>query len=49
MKAMAPNDVGLRDIYLSIIPFVFIMVIGLAIIMAFPQLSLWLPGLVYGD
>ncbi|SDG38990.1 TRAP transporter, DctM subunit [Limimonas halophila] len=49
MKAMAPDDVGLRDIYLSIIPFVFIMVIGLAIIMAFPQLSLWLPELVYGD
>lgn len=49
MKAMAPNDVGLRDIYLSIIPFVFIMVIGLAIVMAFPQLSLWLPAQVYGD
>jgi len=49
MKAMAPNEVGLRDIYLSIIPFVFIMVIGLAIVMAFPQLSLWLPAQVYGD
>jgi tripartite ATP-independent transporter DctM subunit len=49
MKAMAPNEVGLRDIYLSIIPFVFIMVIGLAVVMAFPQLSLWLPAQVYGD
>jgi tripartite ATP-independent transporter DctM subunit len=49
MKAMAPEGVNLRDIYLSIIPFVAIMVVGLAIVMAFPELSLWLPELVYGD
>jgi len=49
MKAMAPAEVKLKDIYLSIIPFVAIMVVGLAIVMAFPELSLWLPGLVYGE
>lgn len=49
MKAMAPDEVGLRDIYLSIIPFVMIMIVGLGIVMAFPELALWLPGLVYGN
>ena len=48
MKAMAPPEIGLRDIYRSIIPFVGVMVVALAIIMIFPQLALWLPNTVYG-
>lgn len=47
MRAMAPNDVTLNDIYRSIIPFVGVMIIGLAIVMAFPQIALWLPELLY--
>jgi TRAP-type C4-dicarboxylate transport system permease large subunit len=31
------------DIYRSIIPFVAVMIFGLAIVMAFPQIALWLP------
>jgi TRAP-type mannitol/chloroaromatic compound transport system permease large subunit len=49
MRAMAPPEISLRDIYLSIIPFVAVMVLGLAIIMVFPQIALWLPGLYYGE
>ena len=48
MKAMAPPEIGLRDIYRSIIPFVGVMIIALVIIMVFPQIALWLPGFVYG-
>ena len=48
MKAMAPPEIGLRDIYRSIIPFVGVMILALAIIMMFPQLALWLPEYVYG-
>ncbi|MEL6641481.1 MAG: TRAP transporter large permease subunit, partial [Pseudomonadota bacterium] len=48
MRAMAPPEIGLRDIYRSIIPFVGVMVVALAIIMTFPQIALWLPQLVYG-
>lgn len=48
MKAMAPPEIGLRDIYRSIVPFVGVMVLALAIIMAFPQIALWLPEYVYG-
>ena len=49
MRAMAPPEIGLRDIYRSIIPFVGVMVLALAIIMIFPQLALWLPNYVYGN
>ena len=48
MKAMAPKEITLVDIYQSIIPFVLVMVFGLSIVMAFPDIALWLPNLVYG-
>ncbi|RTZ97195.1 MAG: C4-dicarboxylate ABC transporter [Deltaproteobacteria bacterium] len=47
MKAMAPEGVSLGDIYRSIIPFVIIMVFGLALLMIFPQIALWLPNLYF--
>jgi tripartite ATP-independent transporter DctM subunit len=44
MRAMAPPEVTLADIYRSIVPFVAVMVLALAIVMMFPQLALWLPN-----
>ncbi len=49
MRAMAPPEITLRDIYASIIPFVLVMVAALAIVMTFPEIALWLPGYVYGN
>ena len=48
MRAMAPPEIELRDIYRSIIPFVGIMVIALALVMMLPDIALWLPNYVYG-
>ncbi|WP_306031210.1 TRAP transporter large permease subunit [Stappia sp. MMSF_3263] len=48
MRAMAPPEITLRDIYGSITPFVMVMVLALALIMIFPQIALWLPEYVYG-
>lgn len=48
MRAMAPKDITMRDIYGSITPFVLVMALALALVMAFPQIALWLPDLVYG-
>ncbi|UWQ54672.1 TRAP transporter large permease [Leisingera caerulea] len=48
MRAMAPPEIGLKDIYVSIIPFAAVMVLALALIMMFPQIALWLPEYVYG-
>jgi tripartite ATP-independent transporter DctM subunit len=48
MRAMAPPEISLRDIYGSIFPFVMVMLLALTLIMAFPQIALWLPEVVYG-
>ncbi len=47
MKAMAPPEVTLGDIYRSIVPFVMVMVVGLVILMVFPQIALWLPNVYF--
>ncbi len=48
MRAMAPPEIGLKDIYSSILPFVMVMLLALTLIMVFPQIALWLPEVVYG-
>jgi tripartite ATP-independent transporter DctM subunit len=45
MRAMAPPEITLIDIYRSIIPFFFLMVLTIVILMIFPQIALWLPEL----
>ena len=47
MRAMAPKEVTIIDIYRSIIPFVGVMILALIIVMMFPQIALWLPNHVY--
>ncbi|MCK5165662.1 MAG: TRAP transporter large permease subunit [Rhodospirillaceae bacterium] len=47
MRAMAPPEITLTDIYRSIIPFVLIMVFGLSLVMIFPEIALWLPHAFY--
>jgi tripartite ATP-independent transporter DctM subunit len=47
MRAMAPPEITLGDIYRSIIPFVLVMCLGLAIVTAFPEIALWLPNYIY--
>lgn len=45
LNALLPN-VGLRQIFRGCWPFVLIMVMMLGLLIAFPQLSLWLPSLM---
>lgn len=47
MRAMAPPEINIVDIYRSVVPFVAIMVLSLVIIMMFPQIALWLPEAFY--
>jgi tripartite ATP-independent transporter DctM subunit len=43
MKGTVPPSITMVDIYKGIIPFVVLQLIGLALVMVFPQLALWLP------
>ncbi len=46
LKAVAPPSIQMSQIYRGIIPFVVVQVIVLGLIMAFPQLTSWLPDLM---
>ena len=48
MRAMAPPEITLTDIYRSIVPFFLLMVVTMVILMIFPQIALWLPNLYMG-
>jgi tripartite ATP-independent transporter DctM subunit len=47
MRAMAPPEIGIHDIYRSIIPFVGVMIFALILVMIMPQIALWLPEFIY--
>jgi tripartite ATP-independent transporter DctM subunit len=46
LKGVAPQW-QLGDIYRGMIQFMFLQLCGLALVMSFPQLALWLPGVLY--
>jgi tripartite ATP-independent transporter DctM subunit len=46
MRAIAPKSISMEDIYRSIIPFVTLQGLGLALVMIFPQIVLWLPSIM---
>lgn len=47
MRAMAPPEIGILDIYRSVWPFLGVMLLALALVTAFPEIALWLPQTVY--
>jgi tripartite ATP-independent transporter DctM subunit len=48
MRALAPPEITLIDIYRSIAPFAAMMVISVIMVLLFPQIALWLPNLYSG-
>ena len=48
MRAMAPKEITLADIYRSIWPFVIMMIACILLVAIFPGIALWLPNYVYG-
>ena len=48
LKGAAPPDISLQDIFAAQWPFIAIQILALLIVIAWPDLSLWLPRLVYG-
>ena len=43
MRAMAPPEINIIDIYRSIVPFVLVMILALILVLAFPEIAIWLP------
>ncbi|MFC2033232.1 TRAP transporter large permease subunit [Chloroflexota bacterium] len=47
MKGIVPENIKMADIYRSSIPFVALQLLALIIIIIFPSISLWFPGVIF--
>jgi tripartite ATP-independent transporter DctM subunit len=46
LKGVAPADISLQDIYRALWPFILLQIIGMSLVLFFPQLALWLPAVL---
>jgi tripartite ATP-independent transporter DctM subunit len=46
LKSVAPKDVELQEIFAAVMPFIALQIVGLLLVLAFPDIALWLPSLV---
>ncbi len=48
MRSVAPPEITINDLYRATIPFIILQLIALGLLVAFPQIVLWLPQYLYG-
>ena len=46
LKSVAPPEITLQQIFASVLPFIGLQIIGLLLVMFFPEIALWLPKLL---
>ena len=46
LKSVAPPEITLQEIFVAVLPFMVLQIIGLLIVMFFPQVALFLPQLM---
>ncbi|MEX0758784.1 MAG: TRAP transporter large permease subunit, partial [Tistlia sp.] len=47
LKGIVPPSISMTDIYRSVIPYALVMILAMAIIMVFPRIATYLPGLLF--
>ena len=45
VKSVAEPDVSLEDIFIGVLPFLGIMLLGIILVIIFPEIGIWLPSL----
>ena len=48
LKGVAPKWVRLEDLFMGVMPFIFIVVLCMAVVYVFPEVATWLPDQLYG-
>ena len=48
LKGVCPPEIKLTDIYKGVVPFIILQLLGLGVLIMFPEVALWLPSVVYG-
>lgn len=49
LRAIAPTDLRLADMYRGVVPFIVLQVVTFLIVFIFPEVALWLPRMFYGN
>src|SRR5690606_57766 len=49
MRGIAPPSVSTAEIWAGAVPFVFLQILGLSLLWAFPQAATWLPDKLFGQ
>ncbi|HBA41715.1 MAG TPA: C4-dicarboxylate ABC transporter, partial [Alphaproteobacteria bacterium] len=44
LKGVAPAHIRIGEIYRGIVPFVILQLVGLGLVIGFPEIALWLPA-----
>jgi len=47
LKGVAPKHVSINEIFAGVMPFMVIVLIAMALLYIFPEIGLWLPGVLY--
>ena len=47
LKSVAPKGIELQEIFMAVLPFIGLQIIGLAIVLFVPDIALWLPNLLH--
>jgi len=48
LKSVAPSYITLQEIFVAVLPFIALQIVGLGLVMAFPEIALWLPQMLNG-
>ena len=48
LKSVAPPEITLQDIFLAVLPFIGLQLIGLTLVIIFPEIVMFLPNLMSG-
>ena len=48
LKGVAPPEVTMSDIYWSVVPYVLVTLVGVLILIIFPDIALYFPNLFFG-
>ena len=47
LRGISPPEIRLSDMYRGVVPFIVLEFICLGLVMAFPEIALWLPEVVF--
>jgi TRAP-type mannitol/chloroaromatic compound transport system permease large subunit len=48
LKGVSPAHVTINQIFAGMLPFMFIVIIAMALLYVFPEIGMWLPSVLYG-